>query len=59
MCVFPGGPGDSGGSICNTRGELTGIMYCGLTNYSEEYIFANPLSMLREFLTKNDLGFLL
>ena len=59
MCVFPGGPGDSGGSICNVKGELAGIMYCGLTNYSEEYIFANPLDMLRKFLLKNNLGFLL
>jgi S1-C subfamily serine protease len=58
MCVFPGGPGDSGGSICNTRGELVGIMYCGLTNYSEEYVFANPLAFLHEFLEKNELSHL-
>ena len=50
MVTFPGGPGDSGGSICNIKGELAGIMYCGVTNYSEEYIFSNPLSKLREFL---------
>jgi len=58
MCIFPGGPGDSGGSICNTKGELVGIMYCGLTNYSEEYVFANPLYMLHEWLEKNELSHL-
>jgi S1-C subfamily serine protease len=58
MCVFPGGPGDSGGSVCNTKGELVGIMYCGLTNYSEEYVFANPLRMLHEFLEQNGLSHL-
>jgi len=55
MVTFPGGPGDSGGSICNVKGELVGIMYCGLTNYSEEYIFANPLDMLKNFLRVNGL----
>lgn len=58
MCVFPGGGGDSGGSICNIKGELIGIMYCGLTNQSEEYVFANPLSLLHSFLAKNGLGHL-
>jgi S1-C subfamily serine protease len=59
MTVYPGGPGDSGGSICNVKGELAGIMYCGLTNYSEEYVFANPLVILKDFLLKNNLGNLL
>ena len=59
LCVFPGGPGDSGGSVCNIRGELVGVMYCGLTNYSEEYVFSNPLRFLREFLLKNGLDGLL
>jgi len=58
MVIYPGGPGDSGGSICNTKGELVGIMYCGLTNYSEEYVFANPLSLLHEFLEKSGLSHL-
>ena len=58
MVIYPGGPGDLGGSICNTKGELVGIMYCGLTNYSEEYVFANPTYMLHEFLEKNGLSHL-
>jgi S1-C subfamily serine protease len=58
MVIKGGGPGDSGGSICNIQGELVGIMYCGITNYSEEYIFANPTSMLHDFLEKNGLGYL-
>ena len=58
MVLYPGGPGDSGGSICNTQGELVGVMYCGLTNFSEEYIFANPLYLLAEFLEKNNLSHL-
>jgi len=48
--VHPGGPGDSGGGIFNDKGELIGIMYCGVTNYSEEYIFSNPLDVLRGWL---------
>lgn len=58
LCVFPGGPGDSGGSVCNTSGELVAIMYCGLTNYSEEYVFANPLSILHDWLERNGLSHL-
>lgn len=50
MCVHPGGPGDSGGGIFNDKGELTGLMYCGTEVYAEEYIFSNPLHMLKEFL---------
>lgn len=50
MCVHPGGPGDSGGGIFNDKGELTGMMYCGTEIYAEEYIFSNPLDMMKEFL---------
>lgn len=58
MVIKGGGPGDSGGSICNLKGELCGLMYCGLENYSEHYIFANPLFMLHEWLDKNHLNHL-
>lgn len=57
--VYPGGPGDSGGSIKNEKGEIIGLMYCGLSLYDECYIFSNPLWLLEEFLIKNDMAFLL
>jgi len=50
LCVTPGAPGDSGGGIFNTKGELTGIMYCGISVYGTHYIFSNPLKMLKDFL---------
>ena len=55
VMTYPGGPGDSGGIIVNAKGELLGIMYCGITVYSEEYIFANPLSLAWKFLQANKL----
>lgn len=55
VMTYPGGPGDSGGIIVNARGELLGIMYCGVTVYSEEYIFTNPIRMAWDFLTSNKL----
>jgi len=58
LCVFPGAPGDSGGSIKNRDGEIVGIMYCGIENYGTQYIFANPLYMLKNFLQSNALWFL-
>ena len=58
LTVFPGGPGDSGGGICNIKGELVGIMYCGITNYSEEYVFSNPLRLIHEWLEQNGLSHL-
>ena len=51
VCVYPGGPGDSGGGIYNTKGELVDIMYCGIKIAAEEYIFSNGLAKLREFIT--------
>jgi len=54
-CVFPGGHGDSGGSIKNIRGEIVGIMYCGVAVEYESYVFSNPLSMIWSFLTKHNL----
>jgi len=50
LCVHPGGPGDSGGGIFNNKGQLIGMMYCGIAMYDEEYIFSNPLDMLKAFL---------
>lgn len=57
-CIYPGGPGDSGGSIRNIYGNLISILYCGIELYSEEYIFANPTKMLWDFLKKNNLEWL-
>jgi len=48
--VYPGGGGDSGGGIFNTRGELIGIMYCGMKIADEQYVFSNSLCMLRDYL---------
>jgi len=59
LTVYPGGPGDSGGSIKNEDGEIIGLMYCGIAVYEEEYVFSNPLSMLKEFLFKSGLEELL
>lgn len=50
MCVYPGGPGDSGGGIFNADGELVGMMFCGLDIASTQYVFSNPLYVLKEFL---------
>ena len=50
VCVYPGGPGDSGGGIYSTAGELVDVMYCGIKIASEQYIFANGLDKLREFI---------
>jgi len=51
-CIYPGGPGDSGGSIKNLRGEIVGILYCGIEVYSENYVFANPTVFIWDFLRK-------
>ena len=51
-CVYPGGGGDSGGGIFNSAGELIGVMYCGVQIASEQYVFSNPLTMLKEYLVK-------
>jgi S1-C subfamily serine protease len=48
--VYPGGPGDSGGPVTNIKAEIVTIMYCGVTNYSEEYIFGNPTQIIWDFL---------
>jgi len=58
MVIKGGGPGDSGGGICNVKGELIGIMYCGIENYAEQYLFSNPLCILEDFLEKNKLSHL-
>jgi len=50
LCVTPGAPGDSGGGIFSDKGELVGIMYCGIAIYGTHYVFSNPLHMLKEFL---------
>ena len=52
LTVYPGGNGDSGGTITNIRGEIVGMMYCGVEIYGESYIFSNPMHRLREFLNK-------
>ena len=57
--VYPSGPGDSGSGIFNVNGQLVGIMYCGINVYEEMYCFANPLSMLHEFLENHGLEWLL
>ena len=56
--VYPGGNGDSGSSVCNLRGEIVGVVYCGVELYAEDYLFSNPLQMLKDFLEKYDLGYL-
>jgi len=53
--VYPGGPGDSGGIVLDRTGKMVGIMYCGIENYSEQYIFANPIAMAWDFLKANHL----
>ncbi len=53
--VYPGGSGDSGGSVVNIKGEIVTIMYCGITNHSEEYIFGNPTQMIWDFLKEYNL----
>ena len=57
-CIYPSGPGDSGGSIKNIRGEVVTIMYCGVAVYKEQYVFGNPTQMLIDFLNKHNLGWL-
>jgi len=56
LTVFPAGPGDSGGGIFNARGELVGVMYCGLSIADTMYVFSNPITKAREFLEKFGLG---
>jgi len=58
LCVYPGGPGDSGSSIINVRGEIVSLVYIGIENYSEEYLFGNPTSMIWDFLAKHNLQYL-
>jgi len=57
-CIYPSGPGDSGGSIKNVRGEIVTIMYCGIEVYAEQYVFGNPTAMLWEFLETRNLNHL-
>jgi len=57
LMVVDGGPGDSGGGIYNTKGELVSIMYCGV-NANHSPVFANPLEMLWEFLRTVELGWI-
>ena len=52
-CVYPSGPGDSGGGVFNTRGELVGILYFGRTLDMETFVFSNPIEMARTFLIAN------
>jgi hypothetical protein len=54
MTIYPGGAGDSGGSLIY-KGKLAGIMYCGMEIYAETYIFCNPLQMFLDFLKKSKL----
>jgi hypothetical protein len=53
--VYPSGPGDSGGSVKNCRGEIIGILYVGINVYEEQYVFSNPLDFLWAFLGENNL----
>jgi len=53
--VYPGGPGDSGGPVVNFKGEIATMMYCGITVFSEDYIFGNPTEMIWNFLKKYNL----
>lgn len=58
-CLYvSGGNGDSGGLVCKTDGTLTTVMYCGITIHGHNYTFANPLSMLIEFLETSDLAWI-
>jgi hypothetical protein len=56
--LYPSGPGDSGAGIFNIYGQLVGIMYCGINVYEEMYCFANPISMLHDFLNNHGLEWL-
>jgi len=53
--VYPGGSGDSGGFVVDTNGEIVTVMYCGLTNNSEMYIFGNPTQIIWDFLKEYNL----
>jgi len=56
--LYPGGGGDSGSSVCNLKGEIVGVIYCGVELHAENYLFSNPLSVLKDFLKKSKLGHL-
>lgn len=47
---YPGGPGDSGGSVKNVRGEIVGIIAWGLTVHEENYCLINQVQYLWNFL---------
>lgn len=53
--VYPGGPGDSGGTIKNVKGEIVTILYCGIYTHNEQYIFGNPTRFLWRFLERHSL----
>jgi len=54
-----GAPGDSGGSIITIDGKLATVLYCGIAIYGTHYIFANPTSMLHDFLARHNLSWLI
>ena len=56
--VYPGGGGDSGGSVCTLDGKIFSIMAWGVIVYEEAYIMGNPTSKLLDFLHYHDLEYL-
>jgi hypothetical protein len=58
ITVYPGGGGDSGSVIVNTKGRICGLVYCGVSIYDETYLFSNPIGKLHEFLRANQLEWL-
>jgi S1-C subfamily serine protease len=56
--TYPSGPGDSGSSVFNIRGEIVGVSYIGTNIYEEMYCFSNPVGMLWDFLKEHHLEYL-
>lgn len=56
--VSPSGPGDSGSSIINIKGQLVGVIYIGIDIYEQLYCFSNPVEMLWAFLDEHHLKYL-
>lgn len=56
--IHESGPGDSGGSIKNLKGEIIGIMYVGISVYQSQWVFSNQQFYLWQFLKANGLEYL-
>ena len=51
--VYVGYPGDSGGMITNTKGEIQSLMTWGFTG--KTFVFGNPVTEIWKFLKTNNL----